>query len=386
MHSHRDSPPPSPLLGTVLVTGGCGFFGYHLVGRLLEDPECGGVHVLDRNTSHNRHAAATYAEGSVTDVAAVTALLARVRPRVIFHCASPPAAHSVARDFTATNVTGTQILLSAANAANQPASADSGDDGDVVRAFVFTSSIDVYADPPHFNGDETMPLWPASARISAYNATKALADAIVRQAGGQGHLRTVVLRPGHMYGERHAQGMAEVLDLAAGGRPLVQIGDGTNLVEVASAENVAVGHILAAKALIDPTRAKGSVDGEAFNVSDGAPVPFWHHVKVIYGVARGEQALKRLVVLPGWIMVLVVTLVEWVLWLFTLDMIQPPMTFSRTSLSYCLETHTHSIQKARDTLGFEPVVNHDEVLAQSVRWELERRANGKVGEQLKKTE
>lgn len=44
----------NPSLSPVLITGGCGFIGYHLVKRLLEeDPACS-IHVLDINTSRNR--------------------------------------------------------------------------------------------------------------------------------------------------------------------------------------------------------------------------------------------------------------------------------------------------------------------------------------------
>jgi sterol-4alpha-carboxylate 3-dehydrogenase (decarboxylating) len=41
-----------------------------------------------------------------------------------------------------------------------------------------------------------------------------------------------------------------------------------------SIENAATAHFLAAKALLDPSRASGKVDGEAFIVSDSAPDPF----------------------------------------------------------------------------------------------------------------
>lgn len=361
------SKPQGPLLGTVLVVGGCGFLGYHLVGHLLQDEECESVCVLDRNIDANRHAEASYVLGNITDKAAISSLVSKIRPRVIFHAASPLAylPQSRQHEFTDTNIVGTECLLSIAAAS------------DAVAALVYTSTVDSYSDPPHDCATESHPLWAPTARTTEYNRTKAIADRLVRAANSP-QLRTVCLRPGHMYGERHVQGMVEVLDMCEGGRALFQVGNGANLMEVASADNTAAAHVLAAKALVDPSRARGKVDGEAFNVSDGAPVPFWHHIGVIWKVARGEDALKGVTVIPAWVMIVLSFLVEWSFWIFTLDMIKPPTALRRTAVEYCIYSHTYSIQKARERLLFEPVVDHDAVLAQSARWMLERRQRTKT--------
>ena len=360
-----NTPPADPRMGTVLVIGGCGFLGYHLVQNLLRDDECGPVHVLDRSIENNRLADAAYTEGNISDKETIRKLVALLRPRVIFHAASPPASlpSHLKEDFYNTNVIGTQVLLDAAA------------EHESVRAFVYSSSVDTYADPPHDLVDESHPVWSPASKIAEYNRTKAIGDGLVREANGP-QLRTVCLRLAHIYGDRHTQGLTQVLDSIKGDRPLVQIGDGTNLMEVLSADNAATAHLLAAKALLDPRRALdgGEVGGEAFNVSDGAPVPFWHHVRVIWGVARGEDALKKVTVLPAWAMGTLVFLATWSYWIFTLGTVEPPVALSKTSFAYVTTSHTYSIQKARARLGFSPVANHDEVLARSVQWELHRQS------------
>ncbi|KAK8100403.1 hypothetical protein PG999_010777 [Apiospora kogelbergensis] len=300
------TPAPPPILGPVLVTGGCGFLGYHLVAHLLADPERGSgrVYVLDRHVanSENRHAGddgnVTYIEGSVTDAALVASVLQETRPRVIFHAASPPASLPPPRwpEFEATNVTGTAILLAAAAAS------------ETVRAFVYTSSADVYADPPHHNVTETHPLVAASeyrARrgvgVTEYMRTKAAGQRLVLAANTPA-LRTCALLPAHMYGERSSQGLREILDLCDDGGdgrgwwprpPLVQLGAGNNLMDVASAANVAQAHILAAKALVEPDRTRGVVAGQSFNVTDGRPVAFWNeHVRAVWKEARGGRRTR----------------------------------------------------------------------------------------------
>ncbi|RBA20986.1 hypothetical protein FPRO05_08433 [Fusarium proliferatum] len=355
----------TPIISSSLIVGGCGFLGFHLVRQLMQDDESGEVYVLDRDISRNRHENVSYIKGDISDGGFVRRVVNEIRPTVIFHCASPFAALPMSREgeFYATNVKGTEALLTAAS------------ECDAVQAFVFTSSVDAYANPPHTNADETYPLWSPDDKSNEYNRTKAIGDCLVRKANSP-RLRTVTLRPGHAYGERHVQGMVEVLDMCKN-KKLVQIGDGKNLMEVVSGENNAIAHILAAKALLDPSRASGKVDGEAFNVSDGAPVPFWHHTRVIWKTARGEDVSKDIIVLPAWVMIVAVILAEWLFWIFTLNTAKPPVELRRVSLEYCVYTHTYSIEKARKRLGFNPVSNHDAVVAQSARWMLKYRESMK---------
>ncbi|KAM6517938.1 hypothetical protein FSOLCH5_006709 [Fusarium solani] len=359
----------APLLGTTLVVGGCGFLGYHLVRYLLADNERGAVYVVDRDISKNQHEKVTYVRGSITDSALLRSLITKIEPSVIFHIASPIASLPASREgeFLETNVKGTEVLLTVAT------------ESESVGAFVYTSSVDIYTNPPYLNVVESHELWPASDKSNEYNRTKAIADGLVREANGP-RLRTATLRLGHAYGERHIQGMVEVLDICEGSKNLVQVGAGENVMEVVSADNSSIAHVLAAKALLDPSRAAGKVDGEAFNISDGVPMPFWHHIKLIWKTALGQDELKNLTILPAWVMIVAVNVVEWVLWIFTLNMAKPPVELRRVSLDYCLNTHTYSIEKARERLGFEPVSDHDAVLVESVKWMLRHR------ETLKKTE
>ncbi|KAK8064032.1 hypothetical protein PG996_008684 [Apiospora saccharicola] len=281
------SPSPPSDLGPVLVVGGCGFLGYHLVAHLLADPEFSKpVYVLDWHVegNENRHAGdgVTYIEGTMTDAALVTSVLSRTRPRVVFHAASPVASLPRARwaELEATNVVGTRTLLAAAAATP----------GSSVKALVYTSSPDIYANPPHHDVSETHPLVPdeqrrrrddGSSSVSEYARTKAAAQRLVLAANNSAsRLRTCALLPAHMYGERSTQGLHEILSLCAGhdgrptGTPLIQLGAGTNLVSVASAANVARAHLLAAKALLDPRVLAGPWRARVSTSPTAGPSPF----------------------------------------------------------------------------------------------------------------
>jgi sterol-4alpha-carboxylate 3-dehydrogenase (decarboxylating) len=173
-----------------------------------------------------------------------------------------------------------------------------------------------------------------------------------------------------------------MLDACEGTKPLIQVGGGANMMEVMSAENCALGHVLTAKALLSDAQPKdrdARVDGEAFNISDGAPVPFWHHVRVIWGVARGSDALEKITTLPAWVMIVAVFVAEWAFWLFTFDTVKPPTELRRTTLEYCIYPHTYSIDKARKRLGFSPVSDHDAVLARAAKLMIDQRAESREG-------
>ncbi|KAE9363062.1 NAD(P)-binding protein [Stipitochalara longipes BDJ] len=351
-------------LGTVLVTGGCGFLGFYLVHDLLRDPECGPVYVLDRDIESNRHDGATYIQGNITDAEQVNSIFQEIKPRVVFHAASPNPSFPTGGkgDQYATNVTGTEILLTNASESSS------------VRAFVFSSTVDIYADSPHFNADESQTLWNPSSKTWEYGRTKAMADKIVRLANSPS-LPTVSLVMAHSYGVRDNQTIPSTLNACPENQKPFQIGDGKNLVEILSMKNAATAHILAAKALLDSSRASGKVGGEAFIISDGVAVPFWHHTRLIWTIARGQSRtdLVDVTILPTRIALTIASFLRWMYWIFSLGTREPPVSISETSMTYCVKTHTYNTQKARQRLHFNPIVNHDAIMEEAVEWELEKR-------------
>jgi sterol-4alpha-carboxylate 3-dehydrogenase (decarboxylating) len=149
-------------LGKVLVVGGCGFLGGHIVSLIVERHPQTQVVVLDLRTNSNRHTSNTvsYHDGDITDAAAMSALFAQIRPDAVIHTASPhfdlkPAIHD------AVNIGGTKNLLKAAQDAK-------------VKAFVYTSSASVVlgAATELINANEEWPLITGAAQPEYYTTTK----------------------------------------------------------------------------------------------------------------------------------------------------------------------------------------------------------------------
>lgn len=155
-------PKPIPSFGKVLVVGGCGFLGSHVVSLILKRHPESQVAVLDLRTSSNRNASpsVSYHEGDITDAGAMQSLFAKIKPDVVFHTASP---HFDAppKVLAKVNVEGTENLLKAAQ--------DSG-----VKAFVYTSSASLVIDASMMvvNADETWPLVTGPAQPEYYTTTK----------------------------------------------------------------------------------------------------------------------------------------------------------------------------------------------------------------------
>jgi nucleoside-diphosphate-sugar epimerase len=98
------------------------------------------------------------------------------------------------------NIEGTRTLLAACR--------DHG-----VSFFVYTSSIDVvFSGKPVANGDETLPRI-SSPELCPYGWTKAEAEKLVLAADG-GKMRTVAIRPGHIYGPGDFM-ISQILSLVA---------------------------------------------------------------------------------------------------------------------------------------------------------------------------
>lgn len=96
-------------------------------------------------------------------------------------------------------------------------------------------------------------------------------------------------------------------------------------------------------------------------------------MRLMWQFGRGQEDLVDVTILPGWIALVIASILEWVYWIFTLGMKKPPISMGRTAMTYCVYTHTYNTQKARQRLRFNPVADHDAVIKEAVEWELERR-------------
>ncbi|MCJ1427687.1 hypothetical protein MMC29_005592, partial [Sticta canariensis] len=369
-----NSAQKSTSLDSVLVIGGCGFLGFHIVRLLLEDPDCStvSVSVLSRNPNRNRLPGVSYHAGDISNPQAIQSLLDELKPRVIIHAAAP-SGHAVTGNpsvYRETNIKGTMNLLDCAARVSSPI------------AFVYTSTSVVIVGSEHNLADESSPVLNASSKENEYAKTKAIADTLVLEANDPGKetengLRTACIRLTAMYGERDTQITPNLLGLLRRGENRFQLGDNSNLFDWVHVENAAMAHILAAKALVaesmgpkkDVDRAL-NVSGEAFFITDDAPLPFWDLPRKMWAAAGHPISTdKKVWVIPTKWALRSAMAVEWIVWAISLGT-KRPQTFSRQAVEYCCLTRTYCIDKAKKRLGYAARDNVEEGVRQAVAWVL----------------
>jgi UDP-glucose 4-epimerase len=166
---------------TVLVTGGAGYIGSHMVHELVDRGEQ--VVVLDNLSTGFRWAIppeVPLVEGETGDGDLMRSLLERHAVDAIIHFAASvvvPESVSHPLDYYRNNTANSRTLIAAAIAAG-------------VRDFIFSSTAAVYGNPAQVPVAEEAPAAP----MSPYGSSKLMTEIMLRDAGAAHELRYVILR------------------------------------------------------------------------------------------------------------------------------------------------------------------------------------------------
>ncbi|MBN8280857.1 MAG: UDP-glucose 4-epimerase GalE [Gammaproteobacteria bacterium] len=245
--------PSTSRPGTVLVTGGAGYIGSHVVRQLGEAGEQ--VVVLDNLSTGFRSAvtAGTLVVGDTGDAATVSRVIAEHGVTTIMHFA----AHTIVPESVAdplkyygNNTCATRNLLACAVAGG-------------IRHFIFSSTAAVYGIPPDGVAAEDSPTSP----INPYGWSKLMSEWMLRDTAAAHGMGYVVLRyfnvagadPGGRIGQstRKATLLTKVAcEAAVGKRPYVALfgtdydtPDGTGIRDYIHVEDLATAHLEALRHL-----------------------------------------------------------------------------------------------------------------------------------------
>lgn len=365
--------------------------GHHLVKALLEEPTIGQVSVFSRNPKENRLPGVSYHAGDITSVQQVSSLLEETKARVIFHVASPdpyadPPNHI---PYQRVNVDGTANLLACAAAAPS------------VVALVYTSSLTIYRYDNRgeiFDADETHPILTGPVTKNdpyVYSVSKAMADTQVLAANNpstsqcnyegcaHSHLRTACIRVPGIYGEGDENVTVLGLQLARFGLSSIQLGDNTGLYDPIYVGNAVFGHMLAAKALLAELQAdidssknsaypmekqsENRICGEAFNITDDTPSPFWNYMRRFYAAAGYKPRPQDIWIIPTGLVMYIALITEYLYWIIFMGRRRPAYLL-RSKLEHLCMTRTYNVNKAKKRLGWYAIVDMDTAIESSVKW------------------
>ncbi len=210
-------------------------------------------------------------KADLADPDALAIAVAATRPDAVVHLAGQAIPSLAQRDAGGTiqvNVVGTANVL----AALEPFPG---------THVVYASSADVYGIPDRVPVSEDAPLRPTNV----YAASKAAAEALVREFGDRADRPTVIFRPANTNGPRQHPGLAasafakQIAEAEAGlVPPVIKHGRLDAQRDFIDVRDVAVAY--AAAIALTPDRT------ETYNVGTGEPVTIEHLLQTLVGLAR----------------------------------------------------------------------------------------------------
>jgi len=310
----------------ILVTGGGGFLGRHLVKMLIERG-----HQVE-SFSRSRHPILDRLKvksisGDLKNYSQV--LNAMEGKDAVFHVASKVGMWGSWKDFYEINVLGTQNILKACKEANVP-------------YLVYTSTPSVVFNKKDITGGNEN-LSYSKKPLNNYQKSKIMAEKLVLF---QKDIKSIALRPHLIFGEDDPHIIPKIVERAKAGK-LSKIGDGQNLVDVTYVENAAHAHILALEKLM--TNPK--VCGNAYFIGQENPVNLWDFINSILSINNAPIVKKNISLKLAYFLGKVL---EKIYKIFGIKK-DPPMT-SFVALQMGT-SHYFSHENARIDLGYYPLVS-----------------------------
>ncbi|MFQ5601687.1 MAG: SDR family NAD(P)-dependent oxidoreductase [bacterium] len=321
----------------VLITGGSGFLGRHIVERLLAEGYK--ITALARRSNVARHLqdpAIDLVIGDIRDPACVERAVQGVD--FIVHAAATM--RGAWEDFLKTNVQATETLIRSAIQ-------------NKVKRFIYISSVSVYPHASMQNGtafQEESP-YEQEEHTNFYSKSKIEAEKVVLKYVRESNLPAVILRPGAIYGPA-GNIFPATLGLGMGESRLLVIGDADTHLPLSYVENVV-------DAIVRSFKAKNAL-GECFNLVEDRSLTRNEYVQAIRTKANPRLRVLRF---PLWFMNGLKFALKTA---FRLLGKKAPLSALNLKL-YCSSVK-YSNEKYKQVFGGTPFVDFDDSIVKTMQW------------------
>jgi nucleoside-diphosphate-sugar epimerase len=324
----------------ILITGGTGLLGHHLVPALQQRGE--NIRVLTLPAEDARWLEASGVTVYRGNILQPETLAAPMRcADAVLHLAALMGAWQPIETYRAINVTGTQNVCRAALAAG-------------VRRLVHVSSWSVYGMGISDPAREDFILRPFP---EPYAITKAEGDLAVQEMIVKHGLPAVIVRPGTFFGPGDFLHFGRVADRIRDGRAII-VGPGNNALPFVYVTDVVQGLLLALY--------HEEAVGQAYNITNDQPMT---QQQFLTAIASEIGARSPRVHVPYHALYAAACIAERFA-AFGGPSRQPVVT--RLAVKLFGTDNRHSIDKARHELGYKPEVTLREGVHLSARWYLKR--------------
>ena len=266
----------------VLVTGGAGFIGSHIVDELItQGHTVSVVDDLSEGSLRNLNTDARLFDVSINDPDGLEAAFSEAKPELVSHHAAQISVRNSMYDPThdaQVNIIGSLNVLQAAVKHD-------------VERIIFASTSAVYAKPNHLPMDETHPLSPESV----YGVSKLSVENFIRLYTDAYGIKHKIFRYGNVFGPRqNPHGEAGVVAIFTGqflrGEQPTIFGDGTKTRDYVFVSDVVSASIAA---------MSDAGDNNTYNIARGIGVSDYEMFDTVAAAADSSMQPKYAPVRPG---------------------------------------------------------------------------------------
>lgn len=320
----------------ILITGGTGFLGSHIVKILSSYYSTSEINLLIRNEQKAKEwvkNGINCVKGDITKRSSVDLVMSKINPDIIIHSAGLVDDWSPLDDLFEVNVTGTQNLIQSLIEINPKA------------FFIHISSSGVYPRKPNLHIPEEHPYGP----YANYHKSKHAAELIVKKEMEE--IDISIIRPPNIIGIRDTTHMLKICKSIKNGKfPLIS--DGKAIMTWVSATDVAEAiHLIIKKRAVSK--------GEVFNVNS-----FEISVKDFYEIISDEMNLvrepKRYPYFLAYSVGLLGEIVN--------KIKRKPFTLSRYRVLKFSKNRLFDDTKIRKKLGYQPKSTAKKSIKETVNW------------------
>ncbi|GMN34689.1 hypothetical protein TIFTF001_004836 [Ficus carica] len=253
-----------------------------------------------------------------------------------------------------------------------------------IQRLVYVSTYNVvFGGKEIVKGNETLPYFPIDDHVDPYGRSKSLAEQLVLKSNGRPFkkkngkcLYTCAVRPAAIYGPGEERHFPRIVSLAKLGLLPFKIGDSSVKGDWIYIDNLVLALILASMGLLDdiPEKERRLIAaGQTYFVSDGFPVNSFEFLRPLlqsldYDLPKASLAVPQALLLGKIFWAIYTILYPWLnrRWL-------PQPLILPAEVYKVGVTHYFSFLKAKQELGYVPMVTPQEGMASTISYWQEKK-------------
>ncbi|XP_020265411.1 short-chain dehydrogenase/reductase family 42E member 1 [Asparagus officinalis] len=253
-----------------------------------------------------------------------------------------------------------------------------------IKRLVYVSTYNVvFGGKEIVNGNESLPYFPLDEHVDPYGQSKSVAEQLVLKSNGRPsrnnsgvRLYTCAIRPAAIYGPGEERHLPRILSLAKMGLLSFNVGDSSIKTDWVYVDNLVLSLIMASMGLLDdiPGRKHPIAAGQAYFICDGAPVNTFDFIispllqKLDYDLPKITLDVKHALFMSRIIAFIYTLLYPWLNCRWLPGPLLLPAEVYKIGV-----THYFSYLKAREELGYIPMVSPSDGLSKTISYWQERK-------------